>query len=70
MRVVWSAEMDRTQIKPKGVYKINTPEEISYSYSDNSTLSMFYLNSEVSIGFRFGEKKTKAEKKAKKASKK
>jgi hypothetical protein len=69
-RVVWSAEMDRTQIKPKGVYKINTPEEISYTDADNSILSMFYLNSEVSLGVRFGEKKTKAQKKAKKASKK
>ncbi|MBL4624978.1 MAG: DUF4421 family protein [Flavobacteriales bacterium] len=70
MRVVWSAEMDRSQIKPKGVYKINSPEEIRYNESDNTTLSMFYLNGEVSFGIRFGEKKTKAEKKAKKATKK
>lgn len=71
MRIIWSAELDRTQVKPKGQYGVGTDNFIDYkNETDNTVMSMFYLNGEVSLGVRFVEKKTKAEKKAKKAAKK
>ena len=54
VRIIGSAEMDRTRIG-NPVFS-NT----------NVMLNMFYLNVEASLGVRFGKVKTKAEKKAKK----
>ena len=54
VRIIGSAEMDRTRI---GHPIFN---------ETNVLLNMFYLNAEASLGVRFGKVKTKAEKKAKK----
>lgn len=55
VRLIWAAELDKTQIKPKGNgFNPYTGEFFKYRKGfDNTSINMFYLNGQVSFGVRF-----------------